>query len=39
MDGPNGLVGQMVAAAGKREELVGYMLERTREMPGETGSE
>ena len=29
-----GLVGEMKAAPGKRSELIGYLLEGTREMPG-----
>ena len=29
-----GLVGQMMAVPGKRSELIGYLLEGTKEMPG-----
>lgn len=32
-----GLIGQMKAVPGKREELIGYLLEGSAEMPGNLG--
>lgn len=34
MEETYGLIGQIMAVPGKREELIGYLLEGSREMPG-----
>jgi quinol monooxygenase YgiN len=34
MEETYGLIGQIMAAPGKRAELIGYLIEGTREMPG-----